>query len=944
MAYSSSSKENWLFDFYNQDSYLDFDGVDDYVDLGGTTSTSPISVAGNGSVAFWINFPVLGTQEDIFYNNSQDSNYSGILIAKGTDNKISITWGDASGAGESNRETMTSGTVLEANKWYFVVIGTNFESSLLDRNTNCKIWINGDASGNVTNSGTSSDNAPTYSPNGVAYIGRETVGTDAYGRFKMRSLAVYNVFLNQTNVNSLYNSGSYKNFSEVRPSDIVAYYKFNGNTTATDLINSQHGKVKGATYAGSNLHLSLDDTSYNDNFYYGVIKNKPSIRESIDLSSSKSKKSNISISIPDFVYKGSPISEELFGNGVYLNYDVKVYTKLQNDTPLLIGCFRLADISTNGDSLSLALNSFNPWDDITFPQERHSQQGIYAPTVYGDYEHGVFGGDASYMGVYPVPVLSANRNQYSCVVPRSYSANSSSHLHYYAGFNWFCAVNDGSHNHPATVVESGVNIFNSPTSHRANGYIRPQNSTHEATEGGTVTYFTDSLNIFTYNSFDGSADTSVFGTINVDDTSDNKYLVVKTPSRKFEVTLIKGFKVQYRVFLDDGAGEHQRYFLDAFSNEYDPSADDLRDSPLEKIISSTSISNHTIDFDSSPDNATLNNIDGCVCPDELLLKFDPSTQSGNTHEDHQLNIYDIQLLYEVRFNFNVDDGKKLEDLTYFYCGGNGLTHTITGLAGNDITEIHEAHLDLMSRYAGLDVQTNPATDIIGWGNGSNDNKLDHLKDWKIRYWELNPVSLNKSLEKLQYEGGFIFRFRRGNLNEPEYIFIKDSYSSTDVSITLSKHDLKDIQINPDSFSSIATKKNISYKKHPVPSNSNYAVLQNCSNATSKSEYVINSKENKKDIKLNAYVSPEIPASPSSTPNDDFYSYYNKIDGEIRLNISSQIINPKYFDINLGEIVQFSDMYPEKAFNKSFTNMIFMITSITRTVGVLKFTAREIGAI
>jgi len=38
------------------------------------------------------------------------------------------------------------------------------------------------------------------------------------------------------------------------------------------------------------------------------------------------------------------------------------------------------------------------------------------------------------------------------------------------------------------------------------------------------------------------------------------------------------------------------------------------------------------------------------------------------------------------------------------------------------------------------------------------------------------------------------------------------------------------------------------------------------------------------------------------------------------------------------------MYPEKAFGKSFTNVVFMITSLSRTMGSLKFTAREIGAI
>ena len=38
------------------------------------------------------------------------------------------------------------------------------------------------------------------------------------------------------------------------------------------------------------------------------------------------------------------------------------------------------------------------------------------------------------------------------------------------------------------------------------------------------------------------------------------------------------------------------------------------------------------------------------------------------------------------------------------------------------------------------------------------------------------------------------------------------------------------------------------------------------------------------------------------------------------------------------------MYPEKAFGKAFTNVVFMITSIQRTPGILKFKARQIGAI
>ena len=61
-------------------------------------------------------------------------------------------------------------------------------------------------------------------------------------------------------------------------------------------------------------------------------------------------------------------------------------------------------------------------------------------------------------------------------------------------------------------------------------------------------------------------------------------------------------------------------------------------------------------------------------------------------------------------------------------------------------------------------------------------------------------------------------------------------------------------------------------------------------------------------------------------------------------ISANIVNPSFYDIDVGDIVQFSDMYPEKAFGKAFTNLVFMITSLSRMQGVLKIQAREIGEI
>lgn len=955
MADSSNIKENWLFDFYNQDSYLSFDGTDDYIDCGTTTQSSPVNVSASGTFAFWVRFPELvnGQGEMIFANNMIESHYSGFWISKNGEHKIQVHMMDGSGSGSGDRETFISGTVLEENRWYFIVIASNFNHDELAVNVNWKIYVNNDASGNVSNSGNAQIDAPSYTT-GKCEFGRETQGTDSYGKFDLRSFAVWNTWLSTSNITALYNGGYYTNLADIGSDNIVAYWKFNNDVVVTDFINGQNGKVYGANYNGSALHLSFKDTEYDNYFYHGVILNKPSIRESIDLSTSKAKKSNLNIEIPDFEYYDGLISEELFGNNVYLNYDVKVYSKIESDTPLLVGCFRLADISTNGKTLKLALNSFDPWDDVTFPQEKHTQYAVYQPTVYGDYAHGTFGGDGAYVSVYPVPVLYANNNLLTCVYPRAYDAGSNHYLHHNVGFNWFTAITDGSGNAnseaPATVTDGGVHVLHTPTTRTAKGYIRSANSTYEATEGGTVTYLTNPENIFKYNSFDGSAyasssDPSTYGTADVNDANENKYLVIQTPKKTYEVTLIKGIKVKYSIMWDDEAGDNQEYDIDFFTNEYNSTNDDLLSSPQTERLSSN-ISTHEFSFNESPANALSGKGSSSLCPDEILMKFNPQHNAPlYDHEDHELRVYDIQMESLTEFDYNEEDKKQLAKEKYFYCGGDGLQHGITGLSGNDITEIHEAHLDLMNRFANFDVKTNPETDIIGWGNGSSDNKLDHAKAWKIRYWALEPVSLLKTLEKLQYEGGFIFRFRRGDLTQPEYIFIKNSYASTDIDFpNISKFDLSSVDIQPSSVKSITTKLDINYKKHPDPSSNKYVVLKNCSNNSSKAEYVINSKENKKNINLDVYVAPEIPAKPSSTPNNDFYSYYNNIDGKLRIKITSTMINPKYFDINVGNTITFANMYPEKIFDRDYANVVFMITSISRTIGSLKFTAEEIATI
>ena len=51
------------------------------------------------------------------------------------------------------------------------------------------------------------------------------------------------------------------------------------------------------SYNSGTLRLSFQDYNDGSNFYYGAVLNKPFLRESIDLSSSTSSSSNITINI-----------------------------------------------------------------------------------------------------------------------------------------------------------------------------------------------------------------------------------------------------------------------------------------------------------------------------------------------------------------------------------------------------------------------------------------------------------------------------------------------------------------------------------------------------------------------------------------------------------------------------------------------------------------------
>ena len=737
--------------------------------------------------------------------------------------------------------------------------------------------------------------------------------------------------------------------------------------------------------SGADLYLALSDVTDSSQFYQGVILNKPSIRESLDLASSTASTSNMSLTIADFDYKGSPISQTLvFGSTYFLNQEVKVYSKVNNQAKVLIGTFRLTDVKRNKDNLSLSLTAHRPWDFISFPQAKTTTNLIPIPVSYGDFTKNSATTFAS-----PLFESELTSKKYR---PIPFNKIEGSETLYVDG------VTTGSDGELA-VYEKSVDVF-VPCESAQSSTVSTDNAHHGQLEVSQKRAFKQRAD--TAEQIVRNAGVSVSNITNATDTDNSTYsqwssdLImtdsVETVVYDFHFASVSGMRSSFFTTVKEADGDNATLseIIDTSETGINISDDDTL-SPYDVVkigneeMNVLSISSNTLtverNFDGtrnteniasgsdfSQDN-TLNvvfikyavditTIAGNLSNVKVLISSDGGTISTSYTSDQSAITRVMQVPSDtkkvrVRINFtsSENDGStpslianfKLYDIFVqtqrisqdpedeLYTGNNGLLDN--GWNSNSaITEIHEAHRDLLSRFAGIS-----NTDPTGWSD------LNSSKDWRVRYWQNEPIVLQEALEKLQYEGGFIY-------HNDKYIHIKDSESAD---LTLSKHDLKDITIGHTPFSEIQSKMNINYRKHPAENR--YITAVTSTNGTTRSNYNIATEENISEVNLDVYVGDtssenDIPTSATSNPNDDWYTYYDNIFGSVKATISATIVNPRYYNdangteklVGIGSKISFTDMIPEKIMGKAFTNIIFIITDFKRTTGSIQFTAREIA--
>ncbi len=938
----SNINENWLFQVFNsRDSFLSFDDVDDYIDYGTTpTAISNLGVSESTrfvTFSFWVKFPAdaMGDNTYIFMSNTKEDHWSGFNIYKDQNDKISLLISDAS---ENTNYRRISGQAINSDVWYHVAITSNMDGDLTTDNT--KIYIN-NSSQTISSDGSGAISTGVgYHASGKTMFGKLLISDpDSFHGFSIKNFAIWsgNTALDSNNLTAIYNSGvtrsllsNFGNYNQA--SALRAYWEFNNaETYSQDLTgNIAKGNIYGGTYGGF-LPLAYKDTEVDGVFYNGSITQSGAIRDSIDLKNSKAKSSNISFQSANFKYKSDYLLKDLlFSDNYYINKTVRVFSQPDDNTSLS-NCIqiyngRLSSLNTNDEEIiSFDVSSQRPWDFITIPKDQTPVTNTYIPLVYGDYTPNIsFLNTPAFcdINLYPVPNLRINDDEIVTLMPRAYSSGSNAHINIYQGQDAFIplATDSGSVDDVTTTQFENTNTIRTKLTKKAVGTIQGREATDTLASG---TEFIDM-----HNAFDGASTT--FSTCPVTNTT-------KTNNILHLLGVTTGISDQFY--------EHdiiKLFITHRYSQNNTSTQLLLSPSPYSDIVF------HNV-FNSSYQANTLNtqgfSITGTSAGNRKVstpYKFAYKTfDTAGT-----ISVNDVKVTIKTEFfagsgDQDADDRKTLNNIEYFYSGGDGLTAINDWKTADSglIKYGHEAHRDLLTRFTNFDFND---SDIYNWSSNLNVNSLRN--NWSIRWWALEPVKLEKTLEEIQKEFGFIFKWRPDG--SPSYWAIKNSYASGDVVTTIKDSDIDNLKISHTSFADLITKMNIKHKIHPATGEPvlSQESLDATTSPSPREKWNIKDKENIQSVELKYNYekqgNEDVGAS-GSDPNDGYSDYYMNIFGDIKKVVSCSVVNPaKGYKLETGDIIQF-DIDSVKPFGGDWNNY-YMITSVQRSIGKINITCREVN--
>jgi len=692
-------------------------------------------------------------------------------------------------------------------------------------------------------------------------------------------------------------------------------------------------------------------SSISDMKYHGFITNIPSIRESIDLEKSTSSVSNVTISCANGTLSNhsKTLAEEIYsssGNRNYINHEVVIHSRINTKTNQIFQG-RLKEVKlTNSDTVDLVIAVQDPIENISIP-EYQSKSGNYYPILYGEATPATstvsipdFVTDAR---VFPVQVDTLNNDVFNCLFHQA--ETSDARLHYpikdtfnSTGYPMFVPLDDTSSNstfddYEGATNDTDRNVMRTDLDLERSYKLRPQTvSNPSSVTGLTISNAEnayDSTGIGTVATFSFSSDAT--------ETLQGTYTITDLPKEVHEITELKfNFTHQVSAFQERDGDLIITLRVLAYWNDL---------SSFQQVQYTTTQSNTTTELDLL--NTSLFSSSLKTMPDkiELFISFanTPDDPGGGTADDLNtatLLVKDIFLEVSAKITQptasdatadKLSKNSAVTSVKKLYTGADGFDRSFSS---GTASLIHDMHRDLLHRFAGVTDTPDGYSDL----NSARAN-------WFCFYYTNKQVELKKLLEKCQEEGGFIFRFRPSNAT-PQYIHIPDSPS---VVHTIDKNDITNISISITPFESLITKRIVKFDTNPITDKPIQEIT--CTDTTNnpRSTYNISSKENIKTHELEILRNKVGDANMGGSKNNGFANYYNAIEGNPKLIIDTEIINPgssggsSYFYLmEVGDICAFNHNSQVVApFGQSFNGKKFILTSLTRKPGSLKVSLREI---
>ena len=738
------------------------------------------------------------------------------------------------------------------------------------------------------------------------------------------------------------------------------------------------------------IRLGTEEVGSGDTKYNSFIINKPSIRESISLEKGTSKTGNISITCNNDTLSNhsAKLAAEIYnGTRYYLNHQVVVYSKIGSISSgdylkIFTGRVKNVKVSSN-HQVTITIASATPIDFIKIPRYQ-SNAGNYYPVVYGDFKKTVASTASSYSNpvdadadvkLYPVEVDSLSDGKYNCLVHKSLT---NEFLHYPVkdafrnldDYPIFSPIEQLSNTNNITSYDdyegatndTNRNVMQSELNLKRTYRYRPKIlSTSEVIDSDNV-----HADAFLLEELQPQA--------NAVDTSDSSYFQISHRVTSASTNANKNAQDYYKIKFSPTKEDHKvtaysvyiSYDIVSYTNGFGGSSsqdsyeitaqcigtfdgDATPETQSDDAKDANGSYNHTWDF-----LADYSKSDGNAPSSFEIAFYFSSVNMYNAETSSSIvRIKDIQVITTAEI---IDEGSAdsaanplehqsaVTSVKELYCGGDGFTKSFSS---GTVTNIVDMHRDLLSRFAGI---AGSGATVSGNGGNSYSDLVTARSSWKSEYWTTKEVNIKKLLDKCQFEGGFVFRFRTSD-ESPQYIYIPNTITSQH---TIGLSDIASMDISVSPVDGLITKRIIKYQRNPI--NDKHLFEQESEDTstspTLRTKYNIQSNENVETNKLDILIGGlGATNTGSGNRNDGFANYYRYVNGIPKMTANIDLIDPEssgvgsnyFYGMEVGDFCAFNSTVSSALpmFGGTFTNSKFIVTGITRTAGSLKVTLREV---